>query len=203
MEVGIAVLGIVLIFAAYIAGRVGYAIENDKKEKSDYGKMNETIQDAVNEEEKQTRNWLIKTLTEIGCQPEIDDNNAIVFKYQGEEFHINARNNSPIIWIYDFSWGAININDPDANLLKPAINRANESCAVTSLYSVDERNGLIVAHCQTSAYFAYNIPYYDEYIKAILERFFIAHQHVKDELANLSRNHGRKERVEIKGFRNN
>lgn len=80
MEFGIVIICAILVFIAYIAGRVGYAIENDKKEKSDYDKMNESVNAAINEEDNQTRNLLIKTLEDIGCQPEIDDNNSIIFK---------------------------------------------------------------------------------------------------------------------------
>lgn len=45
----------ILVVAAYFFGRVGYAIENDKKEKSDYEKMNEASNEAVNKEDNQTR----------------------------------------------------------------------------------------------------------------------------------------------------
>lgn len=48
MEHEIALICIVLIIVAYIIGRVGYAVENDKKEKSDYDKMNESINNAIN-----------------------------------------------------------------------------------------------------------------------------------------------------------
>ena len=33
--------------------------------------MNDSINDAINEEDKLTRNLVIKTLKGIGCQPEI------------------------------------------------------------------------------------------------------------------------------------
>lgn len=203
MEHGIAILCFVLIFAAYIAGRVGFAIENDKKEKSDYDKMNDSVNDAINEEDNQTRNLLIKTLEDIGCQYEIDNNEDIVFKYQGEKFEIDASNGNPIIWIYDFAWAQLNLNDPDAELLKQAINKANQSSPITSLYTINDEKGFIVAHCQMATYFAYNIPNYREHLKSILDCFFFAHQQVKDEVANLAKNQEQKERVEIKGFRSN
>ena len=203
METGIAILCIVLVFAAYIAGRVGFAIENDKKEKSDYDKMNDSISDAINEEDNQTRNLLIKTLEDFGCQPEIDNNDEdIVFKYQGEKFLTNASNDSPIIWIYDFAWAQFNLNDPDAELLKQAINKANQSSPITSLYTTNEEKGYMVVHCQIMIYFAYNIPNYREYLKSILDGFFFAHQQVRNEFENLAKNQEQKERVEIKGFRN-
>ncbi len=203
MEHGIAILCIVLVFAAYIAGRVGYAIENDKKEKSDYDKMNESINEAINEEDNQTRNLLIKTLEDIGCQPEIDNDNSIIFKYQGEVFKINASNNSPIIWIYNFSWTGIETNDTDADFLKQAVNKANENSAIINLYTINEEKGFIAAHCQMATYFAYSISNYRGYLKSILDSFFYAHQRVRETFMNFTKVQEQKERVEIKGFRSN
>lgn len=201
MEAGITLLCAVLIFIAYIAGRVGYAIENDKEKESDYEKMNESINDAINKEDNQTRNLLIRTLENIGCQYETDDNNNIVFKYQGEEFKIDASNDQPYIWIFDIAWEGVDINDPNADLLKQAINKANEYSAITNLYTIDETKGIIVTHSQIATYFAHTIPNYSEYLKSIFDGFFIAHQRVKDEFANLSKVQEQRERIEIKGFR--
>lgn len=201
MEFGIAVLCVILIFAAYIAGRVGYAIEKDKKEKSDYEKMNESINHAINDEDNQPRNLLIKTLKEMGCQPEIDDNNDITVKYQGEVFSIDASNDNNFIWIYDIGWKAIETSNTDADFLKQAINKVNQSSAIMNLYT--EGNGYIMAHYKMAIYFAYNIPNYREYLKYILDVFFLTHQQVIDEFASLTKIQKTKERVEIKGFRSN
>lgn len=64
----------------------------------------ESDNNAINEKDNQTRDLLLKTLGDIGCQYEIDENNYIVFKYQGEEFKIDASNDSHIILIYGISW---------------------------------------------------------------------------------------------------
>ena len=203
MEHGIAILCLVLVVAAYIAGRVGFAIENDRKKESDYDKMNEAIKAAMSEEDNQTRNLLIKTLTDIGCQPEINEDNNVEFKYQGEEFKIDASNDNSIIWIYDFAWTGIETNNANAVFLKQAINKANENTAITNLYTINEKKGFIAAHCQIMIYFAYNIPNYREYLKSILDGFFYAHQQVRFEFANLSKVQEQKEKVKIEGFRSN
>lgn len=203
METGTGILCLVLVVAAYIAGRVGFAIENDRKKESDYDKMNEAIKAAMSEEDNQTRNLLIKTLEDIGCQPEIDNDNSIIFKYQGEEFKIDASNDNSIIWIYNVAWTGIETNDIDADFLKQAINKANENSAITNLYTINEEKGFIAAHCQIMIYFAYNIPNYKEYLKSILDGFFMAHQQVRFEFAKLSKIQEQKEKVEIKGFRSN
>ena len=62
MEYEIAIFCLVLICAAYKVGRAGYEIEKKKSEKSDYDKINDSINDVINEEDKLTRNLVIKTL---------------------------------------------------------------------------------------------------------------------------------------------
>lgn len=193
------ILGAILIVAAYFFGRVGYAIENDKNSESDYEKMNETVRNAIKQEENQTRNLVMKTLTDIGCQYETNDENYICFEYQGEKFKINASNDSYIIWIYNVAWGGINVNDPNVECLKRAINKVNEGSAITNLYT--EEKEFIIAHCHIAAYFAYNIPDYKDYLKSILDGFFIAQHQVRDEITNLNKIQEKQGRVEIKGFR--
>ena len=43
------------------------------------------------------------------------------------------------------------------------------------------------AHCKMAIYFAYNIPNYREYLKYILDVFFLTHQQVIDEFASLTK----------------
>lgn len=203
METGIGILCLVLVVAAYIAGRVGFAIENDRKKESDYDKMNEAIKAAMSEEDNQTRNLLIKTLEDIGCQPEINEDNNVEFKYQGEEFKIDASNDNSIIWIYNVAWTGIETNNANAVFLKQAINKANENSAITNLYTINEEKGFIAAHCQITIYFAYNIPNYRGYLESILDSFFYAHQQVRDEFTNFTKGQEQKERIEIKGFLRN
>ena len=203
MGTGIGVLCLVLVIAAYIAGRVGYGIAIDRKKESDYDKMNEAIKAAMNEEDNQTRNLLIRTLEDIGCQHGTDEDGSIIFKYQGEEFEINASNDNAFIWIYNVAWTGIETSDTNADFLKQAVNKANEHSAITNLYTINEEKGFVVVHCQIATYFAYNIPNYRGYLKSILDSFFFAHQQVRDEFSNLAKIQEQKERIEIKGFRSN
>ena len=66
------VLGLILIVIAYFFGRIGFAFEEDK-EQSEYAKTNDAIDKAIDAEDNKTRNLVISTLKEIGCQPEVDD----------------------------------------------------------------------------------------------------------------------------------
>ena len=64
------VLGLILIVIAYFFGRIGFAVEEDK-ERSEYAKTNDAIDKAIDAEDNKTRNLLIKTLMNIGCQKKI------------------------------------------------------------------------------------------------------------------------------------
>ena len=70
------VLGLILIVIAYFFGRIGFAFEEDK-EQSEYAKTNVAIDKAIDAEDNKTRNLVISTLKEIGCQPEVDDEDRI------------------------------------------------------------------------------------------------------------------------------
>lgn len=200
MEHGIALICIVLVIAAYIIGRI--TNDNDKEKESDYDKMNEAIKTAMNEEDNQTRNLVLRTLREMGCQPEIDDNNVIIVKYQGEKFKIKASNDTDVIGIYDVAWTGIETSDTNADFLKQAVNKANENSVITNLYTINEEKGYIAAHCQIAVYFAYNMPDCKGYLKSILDAFFMNHQRVMEAFSELTKGTEQKERVEVKGFRN-
>lgn len=91
-------------------------------------------------------------------------------------------------------------SNTNADYLKQAVNKANENSAITNLYTINEEKGFVFVRSHMATYFAYNIPDCREYLKSILDTFFLAHQRVKDEFSNLSQTQEQKERIEIKGF---
>lgn len=203
---GLILLCAILIFAAYFFGRVGYAIENDKKEKSDYEKMNEAINEAVNKEDNQTRNLLLRTLKNIGCQYEVNSKDNIIFKYQGEEFLIEANNESAFIMIWDLWWSGLDLDSSDVDKLKRAINETNLKSSLTTLYSIDEEDNKIGLHSKCNVLFIAEIPNIELYLKANLESFFTMHQIMKKEFDNLQEKQDipnqekAQTRVVVKGF---
>ena len=133
------VLGLILIVIAYLFGRIGFAVEEDK-ERSEYAKTNETIDKAINAEDNKTRNLVINTLKEIGCQPEVDDKDRICFKYQGEEFFIDADNDYLFVTLWDTWWLCVDLDNANVEHLKEAINLNNIRNIVSTVYSIDEDN---------------------------------------------------------------
>lgn len=165
------------------------------------GKKQSGLKDgAMDKMVNQTRRLLLQTLKDIDCQYEIDQDDYIVFKYQEEEFKIDVSRGNNIIWIYTVAWGGIDINDLNANYLKQAINKVNESSAMTNLYTINEEKGFIATHCHMAIFFANNIPNYKKYFKSVLDGFLTAHQEVRTEFANLSTYQEEKERIVVKGF---
>lgn len=118
------VLGLILIVIAYFFGRIGFAFEEDK-EQSEYAKTNDAIDKAIDAEDNKTRNLVISTLKEIGCQPEVDDEDRICFKYQGEEFFIDADNNYQFVTLWDTWWLCVDLDNANVENLKEAINLNN------------------------------------------------------------------------------
>lgn len=102
MEYGIALICLLLVIVAYILGRVGYAVEKDEDERPGFNKMNESDNGTNKEEGNNTRDLVVKTLKEIGCQPEIDDDDIINVKYKDSCFKIyTITGNKPIIYILE------------------------------------------------------------------------------------------------------
>lgn len=168
------------IVCLYIVGKVGYAIGRDKRAKSDYEEADEAINAALDEEDKKPRNLLMKTLEEIGCQYSVDKDDVICFKYQGEAFEVYANNDIPYIRVYDYAWTGIKMDDPDADLLKQAVNEANCHCFITTHYTMSEETNNIVLHCCTMILFTHDLSGRKKYLEAVLSAFFTAHDAVKE-----------------------
>lgn len=199
---GLITLGAILIIIAYFFGRIGHSFDGDK-ERSDYSKLDGAVNKAVEAEDNKTRNLLLNTLRKIGCQPNIDEDNKIHFQYQGEVFGIDAENGRAIIIIWDTWWAHFPLNDPDINNLKAAINYINIDNSVVTLYSINEENERLGIHSKHTLLFIPEIQNIDEYLRAILDNFFVVHQSLKDKFDALNREMEKtdKERITVKGFK--
>lgn len=67
MEHGIALICFLFIVVAYIAGRVGFGVANDKDGTSGHGAANDAVDEAIRMEDAKPRNLLLKTLEDIGA----------------------------------------------------------------------------------------------------------------------------------------
>ena len=197
------VLGLILIVIAYFFGRIGFAVEEDK-ERSEYAKTNDAIDKAIDAEDNKTRNLLIKTLMNIGCQSEENkETGRIRFIYQGECFSIDAENESPFITIWDTYWARISLANLEINKLQDAINETNISMRPTIFYSIEKEESEVCLHCKYVMPFIIEIPDINNYLQANLNNFFIAHECLKVEFKNLDEKEvlqNAKGRTVVKGF---
>lgn len=145
-----------------------------------------TIEDM--EEKEGSRDLFLKTLTKIGCQYELseEESDRIFFAYQGENFIVDARNDWHFIHIWDTYWGKIELYDIDeSSRLRRAINTANLNSAVMTVYTIDEEGKTMDVHCKRNILFIPEIPEIDQYLRVELSEFFRAHQIVGNEMARL------------------
>lgn len=190
-----------VVRAGIVVGQVKAEIASDES-KSGYGRMDGAVNAAIDEEEGKPRNLLVKTLQDMGCQCRTDDHDRIEFKYQGETFVADAHNDKFFIWIYDYAWTGFELDDPDAEpeLLKQAVNETNKNNFATTLYITDQERRVMVVYSHGAFYFSRDIAKPQDYLCAILDSFFQAHQSLNDELNKLMNGREQRERTVVKGF---
>lgn len=141
------------------------------------------------ENEKGTRDLFMETLTKIGCQYELgeeQDDDRIYFAYQGEYFFANASNEGLYVHIYDTHWGHVELYDVDEfSRLKKAINESNLNNSVMTIYTIDEAGSNVDVHCKSVILFIPQIPKLEDYLRLELNEFFRAHQFVGNEMTKL------------------
>ena len=141
------------------------------------------------ENNKGTRDLFLETLTKIGCQYELaeeEGDDRIFFAYQGEHFFVNATNEGWYIHIYDTHWGHVELYDiEEFARLKKAINGSNLNNSVMTVYTIDEAGSNVDVHCKSTILFIPQIPRIEDYLRTELNAFFHAHQYVGNEMARL------------------
>lgn len=136
---------------------------------------------------RNTRDFFLDTLSKIGCQYEIDeDNDAIIFAYQGEYFQVYARDESPFVTIYDTHWAHIELCDIDEFArLQKAINQSNINNSVITVYTIDEAGGNVDVHCKSVVLFIPELPNIADYLRLELGEFFRVHNSIGAEMEKL------------------
>lgn len=141
------------------------------------------------EQTKGTRDLFMETLTKIGCQYELaeeEDDDRIFFAYQGEHFFASANNEGLYVHIFDPCWGHVELYDIDEFArLKKAINGSNLNNSVMTVYTIDEAGSNVDVHCKSTILFIPQIPNLEGYLRLELDEFFRAHQYVGNEMLKL------------------
>ena len=135
---------------------------------------------------KDSRELFLETLSKIGCQYHIEDDNAITFAYQGEYFVGLINSGERYVQIWDSNWGQIELYDIDElSRLRRAVNEANLNCATMTIYTIDEVGKTVNIHCKSTFAFVYGIPEIGNYLRIELNDFFNAHQYVQNSMRKL------------------
>lgn len=151
-----------------------------------------------------TQDLVISVLKKIGCQPEINEEGHVTFKYQGDNFYIAAEEENRFIMIWNPWWGSISTDNEAFPVLKEIINLVNVNSLVTTVYMVDEDEKTVGLHSRCHTFFSPNEGELEDHLKMLLDYFFDTHNAIKENLNQLGNaavgEEEKKERVKVKGF---
>ena len=131
----------------------------------------------------ETCNLMVRTLNNLGCQPEILEDNSLNVSYQGENFHMDFGGSFVQIW--DPAWTSIKADDPELTIIKDAVNAANFAFGPTVVMTNPDENGTIFFHTRYGIILQEGIRNIDEYVKYSLNMFFGSKQEVTQNLHRL------------------
>lgn len=134
---------------------------------------------------KGTRDLFLETLTNIGCQYQLDDNadDKIYFAYQGEYFVAHTSNDILYVHLWDTHWGTINLSDIDEmSRMRRAINFSNIQSTITTVFTIDNERNTMDVHAKATIPFIPSMPNLDDFLRAELSEFFHTHRIVFSEL---------------------
>lgn len=151
-----------------------------------------------------TQELVISVLKKIGCQPEINNEGHVTFKYQGDDFYIAAEEENRFIMIWNPWWGSINTDNEAFPYLKEIINLVNVNSLVTTVFMVDEDEKTVGIHSHCHTFFSPNEGELEDHLKMLLDYFFDTHNAIKEYMNQLGNTvvaeEEKKERVKVKGF---
>lgn len=128
-------------------------------------------------EQPDTARLMFNVLSEIGCQPEKDNDGSINVQYQGENFHIDFGGMYARVW--DPMWAGIKANDPNLPQIREAVNAANFNFGPTIVLTSPDEDGIIGFHTRRDIMLHPLCPDNAPYVKAVLDSFFEAKEQIK------------------------
>ena len=137
---------------------------------------------------KNTRELFIDTLTKIGCQYQLGEDNdtRIFFDYQGESFFADLDSEGIYVHIWDTHWLQVELSDIDEmSRLRKTINTSNFRTGVTTVYSIDNDSKTMIVHSKSIIPFISSMPALEVYLRVELNEFFRAHHVIEVEMHKL------------------
>ena len=126
------------------------------------------------EETMGTKELANKVLREIGCTPQEMEDGRIWFDYQGITFLMEAADDDKfvnLIWPWCYSVSKFDIDD--FARLRQAVNEMNARGTATVMYAVTDSDE-VAAHIKKSFLLVPEVPELDNYLKVIINGFFLS-----------------------------
>lgn len=128
------------------------------------------------------RELLLKTLKELGCQPE-DEEERIYLKYQGVNFSIIQ--NHKFIRIWDLPYSETNLLDINLPIIVEAMGKANSGFGPTVVMTDADEKGYRHIASRMDILFIPEIPNPKNYLTLIFDSFFKTRDVLKREISEL------------------
>ena len=127
--------------------------------------------------DKEAKEIAISCLTELGCQPEVNNDGSVGVSYQGENFHLEFGGRYARIW--DPMWAGVKGEDPDMPKIKEAVNATNFNFGPTVVMTDPDEDGDIGLHSRRDIMLHPACPDNVIFLKAVLDSFFDTKEQVR------------------------
>ena len=131
-----------------------------------------------------TQQLMVSTLKQIGCQPNVNEDDTVAVTYQGEHFHIDFGGLYAQLW--DLGWAKVNVADPNLPNIREAVNIANGNFGPTVVMSPADEKGDIYLHSRLGILLHPSLPDIEDYLRSNLDMFFRAKDAVRQNLQQLN-----------------
>ncbi|MBR3479881.1 MAG: hypothetical protein IKH32_04140 [Prevotella sp.] len=175
-------LGLYTMFC-YYKGRE----ENDEEAKDDVVVCEQTDNDVEELGNCPTRVLVMRTLKNMGTEPELDEKENFRFQYQGEHFMIEADNDCLFINVYDLWWYHLSTycDVEEFARMQKVVNLINSYSSCTVLYTINKDAEMIGVHSKKNMLFIQQIPNLEGYLASVLDVFFKVQRTVITEIEKM------------------
>lgn len=144
------------------------------------------INKSMKQEQHQpdTLGLMFKTLSNLGCQPTMNEDGTISVSYQGENFHMEFGGMYARVW--DPMWASIKADDPDMPKIREAVNAANFNFGPTVVLTAPNDEGIIGFHSRRDIMLHPACPDNEPFVKAVLDSFFDAKEQVRSNFQQIN-----------------
>lgn len=131
-----------------------------------------------------TQQLMVSALTQIGCQPTVNEDDTVAVTYQGEHFHIDFGGLYAQIW--DLGWAGVNVNDLELPKIREAVNHTNFNFGPTVVMTDPDEKGTMYVHSRLGILLHPEIPEIEGYLRSNLDMFFRTKESVRQNFQQIT-----------------